>query len=52
MEGFEKCQKKFIRLHAEPVRALDNHILVFPKGLSGRLEQLALKMLPFSKTTE
>ena len=39
IEGFEECYKKFIRLHAE----LGSIIIswVFPKGLSGRLEQLA-----------
>ena len=39
MEGFKKCQKKFIRLHAEPGSIIISW--VFPKGLSGRLEQLA-----------
>ena len=39
MEGFEKCHKKFIRLHAEPGSIIISW--VFPKGLSGRLEQLA-----------
>ena len=39
MEGFEECQKKFIRLHAEPGSIIISW--VFPKGLSGRLEQLA-----------
>ena len=39
MEGFENCQKKFIRLHAEPGSIIISW--VFPKRLSGRLEQLA-----------
>ena len=39
MEGFEECHKKFIRLHAEPGSIIISW--VFPKGLSGRLEQLA-----------
>ena len=39
MEGFEKCQKKFIRLHAEPGSIIISWI--FPKELSGRMEQLA-----------
>ena len=40
MRGFEECHKKFICLHAEPGSIL---IIswVFPKRLSGRLEQLA-----------
>ena len=38
MEGFEECHKKFIRLHAEPGSIIISW--VFPKGLSGRLEQL------------
>ena len=38
MEGFENCQKKFIRLHAEPGSIIISW--VFPKGLSDRLEQL------------
>ena len=39
IEGFEECHKKFVCLHAE----LGSVIIswVFPKGLSGRLEQLA-----------
>ena len=39
MEGFEECHKKFICLHAE----LGSSIIswIFPKELSGRLEQLA-----------
>ena len=39
MKGFEECHKKFIRLHAEPGSVIISW--VFPKGLSGRLEQLA-----------
>ena len=39
MEGFEECHKKFICLHAEPGSIIISW--VFPKGLSGRLEQLA-----------
>ena len=41
IEGFEKCQKKFIRLHvhAEPGSIIVSWI--FPKELSGGLEQLA-----------
>ena len=39
MEGFEECHKKFIHLHAEPGSIIISW--VFPKGLSGRLEQLA-----------
>ena len=39
MEGFEECHKKFIRLHAEPGSIIISWI--FPKELSGRLEQLA-----------
>ena len=39
MEGFENDQKKFIRLHAEPGSIIISWI--FPKELSGRLEQLA-----------
>ena len=39
IEGFEECHKKFIRLHAEPGSIIISW--VFPKGLSGRLEQLA-----------
>ena len=39
MEGFKECHKKFIRLHAEPGSIIISW--VFPKGLSGRLEQLA-----------
>ena len=40
MEGFKECHKKFIHLHAEPGSIIISW--VFPKGLSGRLEQLAL----------
>ena len=39
MDGFKDCHKKFIRLHAEPGSIIISW--VFPKGLSGRLEQLA-----------
>ena len=39
MDGFKECQKKFIRLHAEPGSIIISW--VFPKGLSGRLDQLA-----------
>ena len=39
MEGFEECHKKFIHLHAEPGSVIISWI--FPKKLSGRLEQLA-----------
>ena len=39
IEGFEECHKKFICLHAEPGSIIISW--VFPKGLSGRLEQLA-----------
>ena len=39
MKGFQKCQKKFIRLHAESGCIIISW--VFPKGLSGKLEQLA-----------
>ena len=39
MDGFEECHKKFIQLHAEPGSIIISW--VFPKGLSGRLEQLA-----------
>ena len=39
MDGFEECHKKFIRLHAEPGSIIISW--VFPKELSGRLEQLA-----------
>ena len=39
MEGFEECHKKLIRLHAEPGSIIISWI--FPKRLSGRLEQLA-----------
>ena len=39
MDGFEECHKKFIRLHAEPGSIIISW--VFPKRLSGRLEQLA-----------
>ena len=39
IEGFEECHKKFIRLHAEPGSIIISW--VFPKGLCGRLEQLA-----------
>ena len=39
MEGFEEYHKKFICLHAEPGSIIISW--VFPKGLSGRLEQLA-----------
>ena len=39
MGGFEECHKKFIRLHAEPGSIIISW--VFPKRLSGRLEQLA-----------
>ena len=38
MEGFEECHKRLIRLHAEPGSIIISW--VFPKGLSGRLEQL------------
>ena len=38
MDGFEECHKKFIRLHAEPGSIIISW--VFPKELSGRLEQL------------
>ena len=39
MEGFEECHKKFIHLHAEPGSIIISWL--FPKGLRGRLEQLA-----------
>ena len=39
IEGFEECHKKFICLHAEPGSIIISWI--FPKRLSGRLEQLA-----------
>ena len=39
MEGFEECHRKFIHLHAEPGSIIISW--VFPKALSGRLEQLA-----------
>ena len=39
MEGFEECHKKFVCLHAEPGSIIISW--VFPKGLSGRLKQLA-----------
>ena len=39
MEGFEECHKKFINLNAEPGSIIISW--VFPKRLSGRLEQLA-----------
>ena len=39
IEGFEECHKTFICLHAEPGSIIISW--VFPKGLNGRLEQLA-----------
>ena len=39
MDGFEECHKTFIRLHAEPGSIIISW--VFPKRMSGRLEQLA-----------
>ena len=39
MEGFEECHRKFIHLHAEPGSIVISWL--FPKELSGRLEQLA-----------
>ena len=39
MKGFEECHKQFIHIHAEPGSIIISW--VFPKGLSGRLEQLA-----------
>ena len=39
LEGFEECHKKFINLHAEPGSIIISW--VFPKRLSGRLEQVA-----------
>ena len=39
IEGFKECHKEFIDLHAEPGSIIISW--VFPKELSGRLEQLA-----------
>ena len=50
MEGFEECHKKFIHLHAEPGSIIISW--VFPKGLSGRLEQLARDNAAIFKSNE
>ena len=39
MEGFKECQKRFVRMHAEPGSVIISWI--FPKALSGKLEHLA-----------